>query len=162
MTSPQSPKASGARNYLSKLRQRGMNYWNNYKTGGPKMMQNHTESWQQIVKKWEQGECVWTAELGGIGPGYEQAIQELLFEILCRWPKDKPLDPDTFGKMPKEYLDFVDTVVHDLDDKCGGFSGAQVGAARATAYQFIHFGYSAMMNKLESDRHILVRKGDCK
>ena len=31
---------------------------------------------------WDRGEHVWTVELGGIGPGYEMAIQTLAFELI--------------------------------------------------------------------------------
>lgn len=117
------------------------------------------ETWQQVAKNWDAGKTVWSAELGGIGPGYEQAIQELVFGILSKWPKDKILSATASGESyPKEYDTFVDKVAHDLDKKVGGFSGAQVGTAKATAFQFIAFGYAFMMNKCEKGRLIQVSK----
>jgi hypothetical protein len=60
---------------------------------------------------------------------------------------------------PIEYEEFSEKIIGELD-KQYRFSGSQVGAAKGTAYQFIKFGYSEMMNKLESDRHLLISKSD--
>jgi hypothetical protein len=109
------------------------------------------------IENWRKGNQVWSAELGGIGPGYEQAIQILLWEILSDWG-DKPVPEPDGENYLAEYTKFVDAVVHKLDSDCGGFSGAQVGAARATAYQFLTYGYREMMGRLPQDRAILVSK----
>lgn len=118
-------------------------------------MKNTT--WQEVVKMWRAGELVSSAELGGLGPGYEQAIQILLFEIMSEWKKDTVPAPKN-GKYPKSYETHVDVVAHKLDKDVGGFSGAQVDVAKATAYQFMHHGYAEMMNKLPDDRRISVSK----
>lgn len=115
-------------------------------------MIKETKTWKQAAKLWANGEIVGSAELGGIGPGYEQAIQVLLFEIMCRWEGKVP--PPNGDRFPDSYNDHVDKVVKELKD--WGFSGAQVGSAKSTAYQFMYYGYSEMMNKLSEDRHILV------
>lgn len=114
------------------------------------------QTWQEAAEAWREGGSVWSAELGGIGPGYEQAIQVLLFEILARWEGDPPIS--TGKAYDQRYASHVDKVVHDLDKECGGFSGAQVGAAKATAFQFMVYGYKHMMDKLSEDRKILVGK----
>lgn len=119
-------------------------------------MKQFTETWQEVVEKWKKGEIVSSAELGGIGPGYEQAIQVLLFEIMARW-ENKPVPAPKGEVYPAEYDQHVDRVVGELN-KIHGFSGAQVGVAKATAYQFMHYGYAEMMNKLPIERHILVSK----
>lgn len=109
----------------------------------------------EAVARWKAGHTVWSAELGGIGPGYEQCIQILLWETLAAWgDRSLPL-PEKEGEYPKEYSDFVDQMVTNLNL---GFSGAQVGAAKSTAYQFLRYGYRHMMGKLEKERHILVEK----
>lgn len=116
-------------------------------------------TWRQAVKRWNSGDTVWSAELGGIGPGYEQAIQILLWTILARWPETLNLSSDsTIKKYPDDYTRHVHQVVAEIDDKCGGLTGAQVDAAKSTAYQFMVYGYSEMMAKLEDDRKILVSK----
>lgn len=114
-------------------------------------------TWKEAAKNWTEGTTVWSAELGGIGPGYEQAIQVLLWEIIARW-KGADLKVDKNVKTyPKDYDDHVENVISDLD-KEHGFSGAQVGAAKATAFQFMAYGYENMMSKLPDDRWILVSK----
>lgn len=118
-------------------------------------------TWQECVKQWDKGEAVWSAELGGIGPGYEQTIQILLWEIMSRWgdrPLPKPLMTPEGARFPDAWEKHVDQVVRALDKDCLGFSGAQVGAAKGTAWQFMTHGYAEMMGKLEQDRHILVSK----
>lgn len=121
------------------------------------MHENQITTWQEAARQWKSGGTVWSAELGGIGPGYEQAIQVLLWEILARWG-DSDVPGGSDGKYAEAYNVHVDKVVHELDEPCGGFSGAQVGAAKSTAYQFIRFGYKHVMDKLEKDRCIQVSK----
>lgn len=114
--------------------------------------QKFTETLDEVLKRWRSGDVIWTAELGGMGPGYEQAIQVLLFEICAGWKGETPTessyaDGGAFGK-------HVDETVHALTT--WGFSGAQVGAAKHTAFQFLTKGYSEMMNTLPDDRRIMV------
>ena len=120
-------------------------------------MKQFTEDLKEAIKKWNEGSAVWTAELGGIGPGYEQAIQILFFEIMSRWG-DNPLPESTEGSYPIEFTNHVNEVVNDLDETCFGFSGAQVGAAKSAAWRFMSYGYSNMMNELGDSRRILVSR----
>lgn len=115
------------------------------------MIYNESTKWQEAADAWAKGETVWSAELGGLGPGYEQAIQILLFEILVRWPRETSVPEPEGDSYPRDYTKHVDTVAKALDETCGGFSGAQVGAAKATAYQFMRFGYGHMLTKLKSE-----------
>lgn len=39
---------------------------------------------EEILAKWDANETLWSVELGGLGPGYEQAIQAGAMEAL-RW-----------------------------------------------------------------------------
>lgn len=120
-------------------------------------MKIENKTWKEAAKDWSNGLNVWSAELGGIGPGYEQAIQVLLWEILSQWDKEDLKYDESMKKYPEEYSEFVDKVTSDLD-KNYGFSGAQVGAAKMTAFQFMVYGYENMMNKLDDNRWILVSK----
>ena len=43
----------------------------------------------QVLALWEAKEPVWTVEMGGLGAGYEQAIQEMAFDFF-RWMVDNP------------------------------------------------------------------------
>ena len=36
---------------------------------------------REQVERWDAGQSIWTLEMGGMGPGYEQAIQVLAIEI---------------------------------------------------------------------------------
>ena len=38
---------------------------------------------KDLLDTWDSGSTIWSVEMGGIGPGYEQAIQVLMVE-LCR------------------------------------------------------------------------------
>jgi hypothetical protein len=114
-------------------------------------------TWREIAKKWRSGETVASAELGGIGPAYEQAIQILLMEIMARWPKTKRVPKPEGKALPLAFEKHSDKVADELNKRLG-FSEAQVAVARVTAYQFMHFGYSEMMKTLPVDRKIFVSK----
>lgn len=119
-------------------------------------MKKFTETNAEVIAKWKNFEPVWTAELGGIGPGYEQAIQDILWSIFATW--DGPnYAGEELKNFPEAYEKFVDEVVTNLDKEYG-FSGSQVGAARHTAFQFIRYGYAEMMNKLDDDRKIMITR----
>lgn len=93
------------------------------------------ETAQDMLAAWDRGESVWSIEMGGLGPGYEQAIQLLAVEIV-RDELGKPLpEPGTSAD------DWADATVHRVNDWPGcGFSGAQVGAAKHIAYKFLNEG----------------------
>ncbi len=114
-------------------------------------MKKHEETNQQVIDIWKSGGIVATAELGGISPAYEQCIQILLWEIFSSWDSKLPVVDDK-GRLSPEYNNHVELKVSELQRF--GFSGAQFQAAKHTAFQFIHYGYSEMMNKLPDDRHI--------
>jgi hypothetical protein len=50
---------------------------------------------QEALSRWDAGDIVWTVSMSGMGPGYEQAIHVLVFEIIR---DNDPLPTgDTFG-----------------------------------------------------------------
>lgn len=120
------------------------------------------ESWKpaadarEQVRRWDAGETIWSIDMGGMGPGYEQAIQVLAVEITR----------DNFDKIPTEaeWREFGDSTITRVDAQgpdgkysCGGFSGAQVGAAKWLAYQWLKDGPRTLhQNKKYEDRHIQV------
>lgn len=112
---------------------------------------------EETVNKWNSGETVYSVSLGGLGPDYEQAIQNLLFEIFSRWDTNKQHIDEEGEFATDDFMDHCETVVADLD-KDIGFSGAQVGSAKKTAFQFVTYGYDHMMQKLDKDRIIQVKK----
>lgn len=98
------------------------------------------------LRRWDAGETIWTIEMSGMGPGYEQAIQLLAIEIV-RDNLGKPL-PD-----PANYEWGRDTVTR-VNEECGGFSGAQVGAARYLAFGWLKDGPAARLRTAAVERHI--------
>jgi hypothetical protein len=109
------------------------------------------------VRRWDTRKSIWTIEMGGMGPGYEQAIQVLAVEI-TRDNLGKPL-PDPNSEASKEWgfatVERIDQKQADGSYSCGGFSGAQVGAARWLAYQWLSIGPAALhADKLYDGRHI--------
>lgn len=111
----------------------------------------------EAIANWKTGNIpVWSASLGGLGPSYEQCIQVLLWETLARWNSELP--PVEEGKKyPEVFEQHFKKVVDELDVKFQ-FSGAQVGAAKVVAFQFLAYGYGTMMAKLPDDRWIQVMR----
>lgn len=117
------------------------------------------ETVSEALAKWDAGETIFTVEMGGIGPGYEMAIQGLAFEIMreingfSQWGDDREL-----LKLNVR----IDAVVHRCDkEPWAGFSGAQVGAARNLASYVCRRGYrSALRDDAVKDRLIQVCKKD--
>jgi len=117
-------------------------------------MEQEIKTWETEAKNWSEGKTIFSAELGGLGPGYEQVIQILLWEILVRW--NDPVSKLTKGKKYSEYYsDFVNRVIKDVDY---GYSVSQINAAKSTAYKFMVYGYKEMMDTISDDRHIQVSK----
>ena len=108
------------------------------------------------LRRWDAGETIWSIEMGGLGPGYEQAIQVLAIEII-RDELSNPIPDDT------TWCDWGDATVRRIDYKrpdgtyaCGGFSGAQVGAAKQIAYRFIKDGPALALEHVPDGRRIQV------
>jgi hypothetical protein len=103
------------------------------------------------LARWDAGRPIWSVEMGGVGPGYEQAIQVLAIEIV-RDELGKPLPPPS-----SPTNGWADATVKRVNDECGGFSGAQVGASKWLAYKWLSIGPAALQDVKEmADRHIQV------
>lgn len=111
---------------------------------------------ESILKAWDNGDSIWSIEMGGLGPGYEQCIQVCAIEI-TRELKDFEPDNDT-NKTWQSWLDLSDKVLHRINKKHKlGLSGAQAGAARNLAYQWVcGSGPADVLKEVEADRHIQV------
>jgi hypothetical protein len=122
------------------------------------------ETCDEALRKWDAGETVFTVEMGGIGPGYEQAIQMLAFEMirrcLCGDLAIPPYGADFPDVDEKRVHEALDEVVHVENAKgYGGFSGAQVGAAKNLAMCVVRRGYrTALRDPAVKDRLIQVAK----
>lgn len=110
------------------------------------------ETCAEALEKWDRGEPVFTVEMGGIGPGYEQCIQILVFELIRA---------ALAGEMPVSgtpMRGWGEATVTRLNDALGGFSGAQVGAAKSLAAAMLINGYRAAVRSVDGNRMIQASK----
>lgn len=102
------------------------------------------------LRRWDAGQSVWSIEMGGLGPGYEQCIHVTCAEILRYWL--------THGD-----IGYEETMKHiDQDEtvrKLRGISGAQAGAAYNLAgHLYKHGPAKVMADEAVKDRHIQVSR----
>lgn len=106
----------------------------------------------EVVAAWDAGRLVWTVEMGGLGPGYEQALQILVLELL------RDAEPVTDGM---DLTGWGEAAVQRAGPGVGGFSGAQVGAAKRLAARMLVHGYErvlAQVREKEPDRVVMVSR----
>ena len=104
---------------------------------------------KEQLRRWDAGEIIWSLEMGGLGPGYEQAIQVLAIEIVR----------DNLGKKipEKPAKDWGANTLTRIDKSCGGFSGAQFSVAQFLAYQWLTIGPMKLLGSRNTrDRQIQV------
>lgn len=112
------------------------------------------------LKRWDAGEIVWTIEMGGMGPGYEQAIQVTVAEVV-RYLVEIKIDFATLDDDAREILSgeidkalWANKVINDL-----GLSGAQAGAAKSLAVAICRDSPAGVMtDERVKDRHIMVSR----
>lgn len=113
------------------------------------------------LKRWDEGKSVWTIEMGGLGPGYEQCIHVTAAEIL-RVLLDKKYDPNTWVDKDvwKKHRDEIDSIVFKNPTvEALGLSGAQWGAAMNLATILYRKGpRQVMSDERVKDRHIQVSR----
>lgn len=114
-----------------------------------------TETAAEMVAEWDAGTIVHTLEMGGMGPGYEQAIQVLVME-LCRAWADKT-EPD-WEAMEPEDIERERRLVYDQHFQGEGYSGAQVGAATSLAIAYCRRGPRVCAGEVGDDRHTMVSR----
>jgi len=110
---------------------------------------------REQLRRWDAGDTIWTIEMGGIGPGYEQAIQLLAIEIV-RDEIDKPIPPAPPSEWGNETVSRLERM-----KTCGGFSGAQVGAAKFLSWKWFVVGPAALCAEFSGtngDRKIQASK----
>jgi hypothetical protein len=121
---------------------------------------------EEALAAWNNDESVWSVECGGLGPGYEQCIQLMAFEMLRAMVENPPEDwtafeaeSDDATKLWKAYHDKIGSdpkVEHVV--KTLRVSGAQFGAAMQIAIIFARHGYSQGLEKAPKDRLIQVAR----
>lgn len=114
------------------------------------------------LRRWDDGRTVWTIEMGGLGPGYEQCIHITAAEIL-RHLLDAQYDAAAWAdqevwKRDRDQIEnygFKNKVIEGL----GGITGAQWGAALNLATQFYKRGPRELMkDERVKDRKIQVSR----
>lgn len=114
---------------------------------------------EELLSRWDEGRAVHTISMGGLGPGYEQVIHLLAFEMLRYLLKHKP-DPETWQEpgVWEELRTDIDKSVEWASEKLG-CSGSQYGAAMNIATVFYRNGpVKAMEMMKDKERHIMVSK----
>ena len=122
----------------------------------------HQETCAEWLAAWDRGEAVWSVEMGGLGPGYEQVIQILAAECLrfllsdeakdLRWVEEE--DRIAANQAADEHM-----MDHEAASALGP-SGAQMGAAKNLAAQLFFNGPAKALShpSLDKDRLIRVQK----
>lgn len=113
------------------------------------------------LARWDAGRSVWSIEMGGIGPGYEQCIHitaaENLRWLLANKPDHAKWDDKDTWRVDRERMEkagFANPVIEKL-----GLSGAQWGAAVSLATKLYMDGPRKIMNEPSiKDRHIQVQR----
>lgn len=124
----------------------------------------YPETALEALDQFKAGDIVTVVELGGIGPGYEQAIWNGIFAVI-EDRKDAEgvkhwVDGKKWAKPEGEkYLTKADAdLMRIIKDDEYGLSGAQAGAIKTTAYQLLTYGWRAMLLKAPADRRIGITK----
>jgi hypothetical protein len=110
-----------------------------------------------ILSRWDEGRSVWSVEMGGLGPGYEQAIQVMVFEMLRALLDMDPDEGEFEEEKWPELRDRIDEQISKTIDEIGP-SGAQWGAALNLALGIYRRGPQAIHNEVPNDRHIQVSR----
>lgn len=92
------------------------------------------ETVAELLARWDAGESVFSIELGGLGPDYEQAIQVAAVEFARAGKDYKPL-PNKKADA-KAWYAICSEALKAIDANLGGLSGAMFGAASWLAYQW--------------------------
>jgi len=116
---------------------------------------------KEWLKRWDSGDTVWSIEMGGLGPGYEQAIQITVAENV-RVMIDTNFDSSEWKDKEKwerdrdiiEKAAFANKTIDDL-----GLTGAMFGAALNLATMlYSKSPIGVFTDERVKDRHIQVNK----
>lgn len=111
------------------------------------------------LSRWDAGKGVWSIEMGGLGPGYEQAIQITAAEIV-RHLLVSQYDASVWADSEKWDADreAISAAVSPIVDPLG-LSGAQWGAALSLATKLYRDGPRAVLtNPAIAERKIQVSR----
>lgn len=112
------------------------------------------------LKRWDEGRSVWSIEMGGLGPGYEQCIQIVAAEVVRFLLKANPHNQDLIDNWKEKWSGEIDKAlwadkrINDL-----GLSGAQAGAGKNLGSRMYMDGPRKVMAEPSiKDRHIQVQR----
>ncbi|MFW5945042.1 MAG: hypothetical protein ACOCTU_07255 [Bacteroidota bacterium] len=113
---------------------------------------------KEWLERWDSGKSVFTIEMGGLGPGYEQCIHVTCAELL-RYMIDNDIDiKDGISEHLSDKLHSW-AMKNNVIDSLGGITGAQYGAALSLAAYIHKNGPRELLKKPElEDRKIQVSK----
>lgn len=115
---------------------------------------------EEWLQRWDSGRSVWSISMGGLGPGYEQAIQVTVVEVLRHMVAeqyDADSWEDTGWKRDREKIEAW-SFKHEPITKLG-LSGAMWGAAMNLACMLYRHGpVKVITDERVKDRHIQVSK----
>lgn len=116
----------------------------------------------EMIAAWDRGETIWSLEMGGLGPGYEQAIQTAAVEMM-REGIGHDLEGPREGWYEGPWDEICSHALKKHDEALGGLSGAQYSAAKWLAWRWVHMGGAGKLLEDakangEGDRAIQVSK----
>lgn len=124
--------------------------------------QLYGESAEEWLRRWDAGKTVWTIEMGGLGPGYEQAIHIACAEILRHllhigYDSGHWEVSEEFWNLDRKQIEEASFKNEEIAKL--GLSGAQYGAALNLAVTlYIHGPVWLMTNEKVKHRKIQVSK----
>lgn len=118
-------------------------------------------STEEALARWRDGATVWSIEMGGLGPGYEQVIQIIAFTALEAAVKMK-IDWER-GDGDEEYTGAVVAEIEDDPKVTRAIaelnpSGAQMRAALNIALVIARHGYAQALKMVAGARQIQVSR----
>jgi hypothetical protein len=120
------------------------------KTKGPQLVPKPCDTAEEQVALWDAGEIIFSIEVGGLGPPYEQVIQIAAVEF-TRAGLQHP------GRSQEQFKGICEAALKRFDELVGGLTGAQFGAAVWLAWRWIEVGPKlalAAMKSVRNDRWI--------
>jgi hypothetical protein len=106
------------------------------------------------LARWDAGKSVWSIEMGGLGPGYEQCIQIVAAEVLRWLLANKPDMDSEWAKYDGEMGKVVNEITKPL-----GLSGTQWGAGVHLAAHLYRQDPRGVMNDPQvQDRKIQIAR----
>jgi hypothetical protein len=111
------------------------------------------------LRRWDEGRSVWSIEMGGLGPGYEQCIHIVAAEVVRFLLAEKPTD--LVENYDAKWRDAIDKALW-ADERINalGLSGAQAGAGKWLGCRLYIDGPRKIMGnpEIDRDRHIQVSR----